>query len=120
MQLTDKEVEMIFPILDLDNDGSFDLEELTNFVQAATRTNALQQRIVEGSRTKPGSQGFLKAKEIIHKVLSTVPGRQELQSLQDVFALIAPGSDRVDRGALQNCLHRFDCEFTDQEVMCAI
>lgn len=77
----------------MDGDGNFDLEELTNFVKAATRTNALQQRIVEGSGAKPGTPHFKACKEAVFKLLATVPGRQELAELKTVFDVIAPGNE---------------------------
>ena len=117
VHFSDEEVKLVFPVLDLDNDGSFDLDELTNFVKIATRTNALQNRLVEGSGSKPGEKKFLDTKTAVYKLLQTVPGREELVELKVIFDTIAAdGSGLVKKGALQNALHRFDCEFSDEEV----
>jgi len=115
-EVSKEEVDLIFPILDLDGDGSFDLEELTNFVKAATRTNTLQQRIVDGSGAKAGTTTFLKCKDVLFRLLRTVPGREELAQLKSVFSLIAPGGSVVEKRALQNCIQRFDVEFTEAET----
>jgi len=115
LALNDEELDLVFPILDADGSGSFDLDELFSFVQVATRTNFLQQRIVTETGARPGSNAFKQCKDAIMKVLTMVPGREELKGLVKTFDIISDVSGSIDKEAIQNALHRFDCAFTDDE-----
>jgi Ca2+-binding EF-hand superfamily protein len=74
--LTEAEMQMVFPILDADSSGTFDLEELAAFVHACTRTLFLQQKII-GHSTVTNSQAdtdkYKAVKRAIDKFLKTCP-----------------------------------------------
>jgi Ca2+-binding EF-hand superfamily protein len=113
LEFTDKELALVFPILDIDGDGSVDLDEFTHFGMAATIT---AQRISSGVGAKPGTDVYNEAKIAVEKVLRLIPqhvltyysGKGELDELKKWLEDIdADGDGSIDPDELKIAMTRF-------------
>lgn len=112
--MTIDECLRMFPVLDIDGDGAFDLDELAHFVKISNRTSELSQRISIACGVDVATPKFQEVKALVLKFMRTIPGREELNDLKQVFDTISM-TGNMEKPELQNALHRYNIEFSDEE-----